>query len=597
MLHIEKITHFLFNSHTYKEPIFMISFKDLNLSQETQTVIDTLGFTQPTEIQAKAIPLLLSQSMDFHGQAQTGTGKTLAFGLPLLERIDKTARSTQALVVAPTRELALQICDSLKPFAQAMNISITTIYGGSSMEDQIRTLKRGVQVVIGTPGRLNDHLRRKTLDIGQIKTLVLDEADIMLDMGFKDEVEDILRHAPKNREIWLFSATIKSGISELMAEYMTNTQSVKVAKKTTDIATMQQYYCVVTMRQRLAALQRFIESVTDFYGFVFCQTKILTSEIAEQLIRAGYNVGGLHGDLSQAQRNLVIKRFKSKEITIVIATDVAARGIDIANLTHVVNYSLPEDLESYVHRIGRTGRAGKTGTAISFINRSEMRTVALLQKKFNFTINPLDVPSKDQIINSRLKYAQEYLAQVSESHIQHHEELKSLVAKLSAEELRDIIEKMVYDKFIKTIDQEENIAFTSTPKEGNFEAGHDRNGIQEFCLAVGADDGVTQEDIVEYLTATKLITADQIAKIRVIKRKTFVEVPSALAHPLVQALINTQLAGRKTRISLVEPQEDNRRNFGGGRGGDRGGYRGGRAGGFGGSRGGDRDRGGYRGRR
>jgi ATP-dependent RNA helicase DeaD len=577
----------------------MISFKDLNLSQETQQVIDKLGFTEPTDIQAKSIPLLLSRPMDFHGQAQTGTGKTLAFGLPLLERIDKSNRFTQALVVAPTRELALQICDSLKPFAQASNISITTIYGGSSMEEQIRNLKRGVQVVIGTPGRLNDHLRRKTLDITSIKTLVLDEADIMLDMGFKEEVEDILKHAPKNREIWLFSATVKSGISDLMATYMHDTQSVKVAKKTTDIVTTQQFYCVVTMRQRLAALQRFIESATDFYGFVFCQTKILTGEIAEQLIRAGYNVGALHGDLSQAQRNLVIKRFKSKEISIVIATDVAARGIDIANLTYVVNYSLPEDLESYVHRIGRTGRAGKTGTAITFINRSEMRAISLIQKKFNFTINPLDVPSKEQIVNSRLKIAQEYLAQVSESHIQHHDELKSLVTQLSAEELRDIIEKMVYDKFIKTIDQEENISFSSTPREGGFE-GRSQNdsGLQEFCLGVGVDDGVTQEDVVEYLTATKLITADQIAKIRVIKRKTFVEVPSATAQPLVNALANTSLAGRKTRITIVEPQEGGRGGFGGG--GDRGGYRGGNRGGFGGSRGGHRgggDRGGYRGRR
>lgn len=575
----------------------MTSFKDLNLSLETQQTLEKLNFTEPTDIQAKAIPLLISKSMDFHGQAQTGTGKTLAFGLPLLERIDKTNRFSQALVVAPTRELALQICDSLRPFAQAAHISITTIYGGSSMEEQVRNLKRGVQVVIGTPGRLNDHLRRKTLDISTIKTLVLDEADIMLDMGFKDEVEEILRHAPKNREIWLFSATVKSGISDLMAEYMHDTQTVKVAKKSSDAITTQQFYCVVPMRQRLAALQRFIESATDFYGFVFCQTKILTGEIAEQLIRAGYNVGALHGDLSQAQRNLVIKRFKSKEISIVIATDVAARGIDIANLTYVVNYSLPEDLESYVHRIGRTGRAGKTGTAITFINRSESRAISIIQKKFNFTISPIDVPSKEQIVASRLKIAQEYLAQVSESHIQHHEELKSLVAQLSAEELRDIIEKMVYDKFIKTIDQEENISFSSTPRDNNFESGSgNSHGLQEFCLGVGIDDGVTREDVVEYLTATQLITADQIAKIRIIKRKTFVEVPAATAQPLVNALANTSLAGRKTRITLVEPQDGggNRGGFGGGRRGSSG-YRGNRSGGFGGGRGGDR--GGYHGRR
>lgn len=558
----------------------MTSFKELSLSLPIQQKLEQLGFTEPTEIQAKAIPILLAQSTDFHGQAQTGTGKTLAFGLPLIEHISKENRSTQALVVAPTRELALQICDSLRPFTQAAGVTITTIYGGSSMEEQIRTLKKGVQIVIGTPGRLNDHLRRKTLAISHIKTLVLDEADIMLDMGFREEVEEILKLAPKNREIWLFSATVKSGISDLMREYMHDTQSVKAAKKTADAATTVQYYCVVSGRQRLAALQRFIESATDFYGFVFCQTKILTSEIAEQLIRAGYNVGALHGDLSQAQRNLVIKRFKSKELSIVIATDVAARGIDIANLTHVVNYSIPEDLESYVHRIGRTGRAGKTGIAISFINRSEQRAISLIQKKFNFNILPIDVPSKEQIVASRLTYAQEYLSQVSESHIQHHDELKTLVAKLSAEELRDIIEKMVYDKFIKSIDQEENIAFTSTPRE----MSENTSGLQEFCLQVGVDDNVTQEDVVNYLINTKLITADQIAKIRVIKRKTFIEVPQGLAHPLIDALRNTSLGGRQTRIALVEPTEQGGgrdRHFGGNRGGGRDG---GRRGGFGGGR-------------
>jgi len=528
----------------------MNTFKDFTIAPEIHAVLEKLNFTEPTEIQRKAIPVLLGAAkVDIHGQAQTGTGKTLAFGIPLLHRIDRTQKTTQALVVAPTRELALQICDSVRPFAQALGIVIEPVYGGMSMEEQIRHLKRGVHIVVGTPGRLNDHLRRGTLNIKGIKTLVLDEADIMLDMGFKEEVDEILSYAPRDREIWLFSATVKSGISTLMNEHMKNTVSVRVSKTNVGVSTTKHYYCVLPMRQRLNALCRFIECAPEFYAFIFCQTKMLTSEIAEQLARRGYNVGALHGDMSQAQRNLVIKKFKNKEITIVVATDVAARGIDIANLSHVVNFSLPEDHESYVHRVGRTGRAGKDGVSITFIGKSETRLIQMIQRKFNITIDQQEVPSRDQIIKGRVERASQYLETINNNTLEPHATIKTMLSEYSEADVRSALMRIMHEKFLSSILQEEEMSFSPARM-----ASGDKLS-QEFVLAVGSDDGVDQSAVVEYLTKTNLVQESQIQKIRVIKRRTFVEVPTEIAHRLLDALRNTSLAGRNTRCALVDETE------------------------------------------
>jgi ATP-dependent RNA helicase DeaD len=532
------------------------TFKDFNLAPEIQQALDSLGFTEPTEIQQKTIPLLLASSpIDVHGQAQTGTGKTLAFGIPLLHRIDPSQKTTQALVVAPTRELAVQICDSIRPLAKSLGISIEAIYGGVSMEDQIRALKRGVQLVVGTPGRLNDHLRRRTLNIGTIKTLVLDEADIMLDMGFKEEVDEILGHAPAQREIWLFSATVKQGISTIMREHMREPVSIRVSRKNVGTAATKQYYCMVPMRQRLNALSRFIESAPDFYGFIFCQTKILTSEIAEQLLRRGYLVGALHGDMSQAQRNAVIKKFKQRELSIVVATDVAARGIDIASLTHVINYSLPEDLESYIHRIGRTGRAGKEGTAITFITKSDSKMISLLERKFSVAIEPIAVPSRDEIIKGRLQQATLYLQKVIDSTSADaiHPEITKLIGQYNDEQLRIIVARTLEEKFLSSILVEEEVPFTTTAT--TISRPPSAEGMQELFINVGSDDDIQRSDIINFLTTVGGLAQDQIGKIRVIKRRTFVDVPTESISSLLETLQNKTLGNRRTRVSLAENNE------------------------------------------
>ncbi len=521
----------------------MITFKDLPLSQELRDVLDKQGFTIPTEIQAKAIPLLLSSpKIDFHGQAQTGTGKTLAFGIPLFERIDRNNKGSQALIVAPTRELAVQIYESLQKVASHVGVSMTVIYGGVSIDDQIRNLKRGVQVVVGTPGRINDHLRRKTFDPKTIKTLVLDEADIMLDMGFKDEIDEIMRNLPQDRQIWLFSATIKAGIAQIMKRHMKDTVTVRVSPSAVAASQTKQYFCIVPARSRVHAMTRFIQSVGDFYGFIFCQTKILASEVADELTKRGYNVAALHGDLSQQQRNRVIKQFRKGENTILVATDVAARGIDIPDITHVINYSIPDDLESYVHRVGRTGRAGKEGIAITFINRADQRVIKQIEKRFGAIIDPIDVPSSKEVVEKRIKEIPAFFEK-QEAVVPEQATLEKLIASFSLEKLKQVTVRLLYDKFLSKLDLEE-IPYTHVD-----EANHEQ--FQEIFLNMGSEDGVTSEDVRKYILQVPVVKPEQIQKIRVIKKRSYVKLSSDCSPDLVSSLRGKRLNGQPVTVNVT----------------------------------------------
>jgi len=439
----------------------MASFKDFPLVEPLQKALDTLGFTQPTEIQNKAIPILLDQQkVDFHGQAQTGTGKTLAFGIPLLNAINPTKKEVQGIIIAPTRELVVQITDSLKKLAHFMDIDIEAIYGGVSMTAQINALRRGAQVVIGTPGRLNDHLRRGTLRLDRVKTLVLDEADLMLDMGFKEEVDEILNKVAQDRQIWLFSATVKPGIKALKKSHMHDPVSVSVVPEMATASTTEQFFAIIPMRDRLSALCRFIDSTPEFYGFVFCRTKLLASEIADRLIARGYKANAIHGDMSQEMRNKVMQQFKQKESSILVATDVAARGIDVSNATHVINFSLPEDPENYVHRIGRTGRAGQTGVAISFINRSEVSAIHRLGKRLGTEIKPIEVPTKEDVAKIRLHSVETVVQAMCEKMPEDNgffKQLHDMLNHYTKEEVVNGFARTLYDKYFKELAQEKEI--------------------------------------------------------------------------------------------------------------------------------------------
>ena len=558
------------------------SFKELPLHPQILTTLDGLGFTQPTDIQGKAIPMLLgSKRVDFWGQAQTGTGKTLAFGIPLIHGINPQDKRLQALIVAPTRELVVQIMQSLRPIAQPMGITVDAIYGGASMRDQINSLKRGLHIVVGTPGRINDHLNRKTLSLAHLKTLVLDEADIMLDMGFKEEMDEILAAAPDERQIWLFSATVKPGINQIMHEHMQNTVSVSASKQQVGASNTKQYFSMVPHRNRFEALCRFIDSNPSFYGFIFCQTKILTAELAEKLAAAGYPANALHGDMSQGLRNAVIKKFKNKDFNILVATDVAARGIDVSDLTHVINYSLPNDHEGYVHRIGRTGRAGKEGIAITFIGgKNELRHVKMLERKFKLVINPIDVPTAQDIQKVYLQRACDYLETLAQKNSTVAPEIEAAVRCFEPAELTNIVIATVAEKFFPAT-RKDDFHFTNISSQ-SFEDGHVADdGLQELMIHLGTDDGISREDVADFLAQEGGIDSDSLEKLKVIKRRTFIKLPAEMAEALMQKLKGKSINGKKTRITVAPVSDDdwgsNPRDRRGGRRGDR--DRGGRRGG------------------
>lgn len=553
----------------------MITFKDLPLNPQIQQALEALGFTTPTEIQAKAIPVLLaSEKTDLLGQAQTGTGKTLAFGLPLIQKIHSNNSTTQALIVAPTRELVTQICDSLRQVTKFSNISVEAIYGGVSMVNQLRALKKGVQIVVGTPGRLNDHIRRGSLSLSKIHTLVLDEADTMLDMGFKDEVDELLSAAPNDRQIWLFSATIKSGINALMRSHMNKPTTIMVAKKENSTASIKQYYAIVPRQVRLDALCRFIDQAPEFYGFIFCQTKALTAQIAERLVQRGYTANALHGDMNQTQRNTVIKQFKDKQFTILVATDVAARGIDVSDITHVINFSLPDDQESYVHRIGRTGRAGKEGISITLVSPSDLRRLQITARMFKFEVNQIAIPTVADIALKQQDRAMSYLLTMQTTpDAKRTMQIKAHIAALPKESLECIVTNLIDEKFLKLLPQEE-ITVASSNNSHGYSHGSMDSDAQELSINVGSDDSIDQNDLLEYMIANARIERNDVKKIKMLRRHSFVVLSTTVAAK-VMSLNGHSLGGRNMRISetgeAVGGDRGHRRSGGGFNGGRQGG--------------------------
>lgn len=371
------------------------------MSEKSLSAVSRKGFSEPTEIQRKTIPLLLEGNVDIVGQAQTGTGKTAAFGIPIIEKIAAGTGRVQALVLVPTRELALQVCDELASLKGKKKLRIYPVYGGQSMADQLRALKEGVDVVVGTPGRVLDHVKRKSLRLEDIAYAVLDEADEMLNMGFIDDVEEILRRTGKEKRTLLFSATMPEHIMAIARRHMREYTVVAARKSTLTVDRIDQVYYRVARPDRLDLLCRIIDCEEDFYGLVFCRTRADVDELTRRLQERGYRAEGIHGEFNQPQRERTLEKFRKKLITVLVATDVAARGIDVSCLTHVVNYALPQEPETYVHRIGRTGRAGRTGTAVSFVEPSEERKLWLIMKLSKAAIRGVPAPSAGDVVKAK----------------------------------------------------------------------------------------------------------------------------------------------------------------------------------------------------
>ena len=456
-------------------------FNELGINPLITNALTTLGFTEPTEIQQKAIPLLLAGTKDLIGLAQTGTGKTAAFGIPLLHMIDLNNRAVQAIVLCPTRELCIQIERELRKYStQIQGLSILAVYGGADMGKQIHSLARGVHVVVGTPGRVIDHLQRGTLKIDTVKIAVLDEADEMLSMGFQEDIDTILQKTPVNKKTWLFSATMPSEVERITKRYMQEPVRVTVGNKNSGATNILHKYCVVSRGNRYPALRRIVDMHPDFFGIVFCRTKNDAQDVAAALIKDGYLADALHGDLSQTQRDSVMRKLRSRMINIIVATDVAARGIDVSDLTHVIHYSIPEKIENYTHRSGRTARAGKSGMSIALIGGRDLRVVQTIERIIGSQIEYMAIPDSATVralfIEQAIKgfIAKELAKNISAS----SDSARTLLDTLSKEELIARIIDTHAHRIISVHGdtQDLNESYTPGSASNNYQGGSERRG-------------------------------------------------------------------------------------------------------------------------
>ncbi len=530
-------------------------FKELGLSEDILSALAKKGFERPSAIQRLTIPHLLTNQRDIIAQAQTGTGKTAAFGLPIVQLVTERRVQPQALVLVPTRELALQVTQELQSF-NTNELSIMPIYGGASMTEQLRRLKRGIDIVVGTPGRILDHLRRRTLDLSQIRFMVLDEADEMLNMGFIDDIEQIMSEMTSpDRRVLLFSATMPTRIASLARNYMNDPELLKVESQnvTADLTT--QIYFEVREGDKFDALTRIIDVESDFYGIVFSRTKVGVDDIVNKLVAGGYSAEGLHGDVSQAQREKILDKFKRKVTNIMVATDVAARGIDVNNLTHVINYSLPQDSESYVHRIGRTGRAGNEGTAITFISPSEMRQFGYMKRNIKADIKLEKLPSPADIVAMKRNKIKEDLYSIVES--ENYTECEAMA--------REILES--YEPAV-ALSALLRLAFKNELSESNYpeirSINVDRKGKACIFIALGARDGYDTRSFVKFLKQECGLTDHDIDSVKVMEDFSSANVPFDQANRVVKAL-NEMSEGRPiAQIAKERKSDDSRGNRGGG---------------------------------
>ncbi|MFD0750433.1 DEAD/DEAH box helicase [Mucilaginibacter calamicampi] len=583
----------------------MNPFINLGIRHDIVNAISELGFENPTPIQEQSIPVLLTGSNDFVGLAQTGTGKTAAFGLPLLELLDFEENHPQALILCPTRELCLQITNDIKNYAKNMNnVHVVAVYGGASISDQLRQIRRGVQIVVATPGRMLDIINRKAVDFSQVQYVVLDEADEMLNMGFQEDIDNILSTTPDEKKTWLFSATMPSEVRRIAKKYMDNPFELTMGEKNTGNANIEHEYYVVRARDKYAAFKRIVDFNPEIFGIVFCRTKIETQEIAEALIKDGYNADSLHGDLSQQQRDKVMKRYRERSLQLLIATDVAARGIDVNDVTHVINYSLPDEIENYTHRSGRTARAGKTGISIAIINSKELGKIRQIERVIGKKFVKAEIPTGFDVCEKQLfaLIHKVHNVEVNEQQIEQYiPRIMNEFADLSKE---DIIKRFASLEFNSFLEYYKNAPDLNAPADDRIGRDRPERGERgerfaregargEFTrlfINLGSVDGFSRGDLLGYICNTAKISGKTVGKIDVKGVYSFFEVPHDDVAKTQEGFKGADFQGREVRIEISGEGTSSTRS-----GGDRreGGYRGGnREGGF---RGGDRREGGYRG--
>ena len=557
----------------------MNKFEQLGLSESLLKAVLDLGFENPSEVQEKAIPLLLEKDIDMVALAQTGTGKTAAFGFPVIQKIDANNRNTQALILSPTRELCLQITNELKNYSKyEKGINVVAVYGGASITEQARDIKRGAQIIVATPGRMQDMINRGLVNITQINYCILDEADEMLNMGFYEDIVNILSTTPDSKNTWLFSATMPAEVARIGKQFMTDPVEITVGTKNSGSATVSHEFYLVNARDRYEALKRLADANPDIFSVVFCRTKRDTQAIAEKLVEDGYSAAALHGDLSQAQRDGVMKSFRGRQIQMLVATDVAARGIDVDNITHVVNYQLPDEIETYNHRSGRTGRAGKLGTSIVIVTKSELRKISSIERIIKQKFEEKTIPSGIEICEIQLLHLAN---KIKDTEVDHEIDnylpaINDVLEGLSKEEL---IKKMVSVEFNRFINYYKKTRDISSQSGDRRERGDDRaprennnGGATRYFVNIGSRDNFDWMTLKDYLKETLDLGRDDVFKVDVKEGFSFFNTDPEHTDKVMEVLNNVQLEGRRINVEISKNdgggrRDHNGRNSGGGFGG------------------------------
>ncbi|HEY8935453.1 MAG TPA: DEAD/DEAH box helicase [Cyclobacteriaceae bacterium] len=583
----------------------MNTFEALGLSKGLAESVAALGFEVPTPIQEKAIPVLLQGNRDFVGLAQTGTGKTAAFGLPLLDLVDEKLKDTQALVLAPTRELGLQITNDLENFSDKFKrFNIVAVYGGSSIVDQIRKIKKGAQIIVATPGRLIDLIGRKAINLSTIRYVVLDEADEMLNMGFKEDLDEILQHTPETKSTWLFSATMPREVKAISKNYMTDPFELTVGEQNKGNANIDHQYVLISEKDKYLAVKRILDYAPEIFGIIFCRTRIDTQRIAEMLMKDGYNADALHGDLTQQQRDRVMVKFRQRSLQILVATDVAARGIDVDDITHVLHLNLPDELEFYTHRSGRTARAGKKGVSIAFISRRELSKVKQIERSLKAPFTRMMIPTGPEVCQKQLLALMHKVRDVKVNEEDIEAFLPAVYDDLKDLTKQELIKRFASLEFNRFLDYYKN-ATDLNSEDGGRSSSHEgfANG-DRFFINVGKMDGLDKATILELIDDNSGVGKKFIGQIELKGAYSFFEVDKSKSQDILNGFNNVEYKNRTVRVEITTE----RRSGGDGGGRRRGGSPSGRSygssgqsrpysGGHGNSSGGRRDfnKGGYKG--
>ena len=531
----------------------MNTFEALGLSKGLAESVAALGFEVPTPIQEKAIPVLLQGNRDFVGLAQTGTGKTAAFGLPLLDLVDEKLKDTQALVLAPTRELGLQITNDLENFSDKYKrFNIVAVYGGSSIVDQIRKIKKGAQIIVATPGRLIDLIGRKAINLSTIRFVVLDEADEMLNMGFKEDLDEILQHTPATKSTWLFSATMPREVKSISKNYMNDPFELTVGEQNKGNANIDHQYVLISEKDKYSAVKRILDYTPEIFGLIFCRTRIDTQRIAEMLMKDGYNADSLHGDLTQQQRDRVMVKFRQRTLQILVATDVAARGIDVDDITHVLHLNLPDELEFYTHRSGRTARAGKKGISIAFISRRELSKVKQIERSLKAPFTRMMIPTGPEVCQKQLLALMHKVRDVKVNEEDIEAFLPAVYDDLKDLTKQELIKRFASLEFNRFLDYYKNAVDLNSEEGSRSSASHESfaNG-DRFFINVGKMDGLDKSSILELIDDNSGVGKKFIGQIELKGAYSFFEVDKSKSQDVLNGFNNVEFKNRTVRVEIT----------------------------------------------